>query len=201
MKAKWLIGSLFVLLILLGIGQDNTSLPNQEIVLQFNNTEVTEQEAQNTIAVVEQQLINFGAQSIHLRKQEDGKLILSYYTNVGVDHIKKLLANESDLIVGFNSDSQDNQSERPSSDSSSYNLDIYEIDQNNNLDLDNKGYVFNTKYENDWSFNPSVYVSSHVLHIKKHLVDKRRLKIYQNNASALNNTTRKIPDVRAGPIA
>ena len=60
MKMKWYFGALIIVFTLLGVYQNRISVPNQEIVLQFTDVNITSDEAENTIEIVKEQLQAIG---------------------------------------------------------------------------------------------------------------------------------------------
>ena len=99
MNSRRYIGALIIVLTFLGVVyQQQNSLPNQEIVLQFTDAKVTSSETQNTIAIVKEQLQNLGADNIHVKETQEGTLKITYYSATNVSSIKKILSEENTLI-------------------------------------------------------------------------------------------------------
>lgn len=185
------------------LGQQPNTIPNQEIVLQFVDEDISLNEAQQTIDIVEQELLRIGVESIHVSEQEDGRLVISYYSKTGVESIKKLLSSQEDLALGFvSSEKNENPLQFPSRDTSiTYNLDVYEI-QNGQTSFSNSGgkCAVELKSGQQRFVNPNFYIPSE----GPHLADSEpSLKVdfsFQRHIVIVKDyRSHKIPEVRAGP--
>lgn len=205
MKLRFRIYLLGVIFTFLGaVLQQQNVVPNQEIVLQFNDVEITPFEAENAVADLAKQLESLGIDSIQVNKKEDGKLVISYYSNVDVVHIKNALSNGQVLDVDLENSGQNNShTQLPSQENSiSYNLDIYEIQSNNDIESNLNGSVVELNLFSDKLLNPNVYSSGNSVDVtEKDNSVKVAFKVYTNIAIAIDNTSYVIPEVRAGPSA
>ena len=87
---KWYIGTLVVLLAVLGIiDREQVTLPNQEIVLQFNDVELASEDTQTTIAIVKEELQNVGVHNFQVKENEKGRLKITYYSEADVIVVKR----------------------------------------------------------------------------------------------------------------
>jgi len=203
MKAKWYFSTLLIIFALLGVFQEEVSVPNQEIVLQFSDAEVSSNKAQNTLAIVVQQLQTVGISDIQVREHKNGQLRITYYSDTDVASIKRTLSQENKLEIGFASFNEDeNHSKFPfKNKSNDYNLDVFEILNKADAESDVNGkFVLELKQEYDRFSNPNVY--PYVIEIddeEKDRIVKVAYKANRNVASAIDNTSYKIPEVRAGP--
>lgn len=203
MKAKWYFSTLIIIFALLGAFQEKVSVPNQEIVLQFSDAEVSSNKAQNTLAIVVQQLQTVGISDIQVREQENGQLRITYYSDTDVASIKKTLSQENQLEIGLTSFNKDeNHSKFPfKNKSNDYNLDVFEIQNKADAGSDLNGkFVLELKQEYDRFSNPNVH--PYVIEIddeEKDRIVKVAYKANRNVANAIDNTSYKIPEVRAGP--
>ena len=204
MKAKWCFSTLIVILALFGVCQEQTTVPNQQIILQFADAEVTTDEFKNALAIVKKQLKTIGVDNIQVRKQDDGGLRISYYSTTDVAVIKRVLSNEetSESLVmlpmvkamirtSFQSDKK----------SSSYNLDVYEIQSGADANTGFGGkYVFELKQEYDRFSNPNLHTYLPKIELgERNKIVKVAYRINRNIAIAIDNTSHNIPEVRAGP--
>lgn len=203
MNSRWYISALIIILTLLGsiASEQQDSVPNQELVLQFAGVEVSTQDAQQTIAFVKEQLQTAGVENIQVQKQNDGQLKITYYSDSDVDYIKELLSKDCKLELG--SLSQDDQSNIPSEDDSiAYNLDVYEIQQGDDLSSLEGKLALESKSENDRLINPNVFVSAEDIDVRElNRIVKVAYKFNRDIAIAINNRSLKIPEVRAGPTS
>nr|WP_321237351.1 hypothetical protein [uncultured Psychroserpens sp.] len=202
MKKSWYIGILIIALTLLGsvASKQQAAVPNQEIVLQFTSDVITSDEALDTIVLVKKQLQAVGVEHIQVQELLNGQLKITYYSDADVASIKTLLSNESTLELGYIS--KDNkQSNSPSEDHKiDYDLDVYEIQQSNDLsDLDGK-LALETKTEHERFFNPNVLIAPEEISIDtKENIENVAYKFRRTIAIAIDNNSYKIPEVRAGP--
>ena len=204
MKAKWYLYTLIVVLVLAGFNQQHISEPNQEIVVQFIGDEVTFDETQSAIATVKMQLQSIGVHNIQVGEEEEGKLKITYYSNIDIADIKQVLSGEKNLDLGYTDYNQDKKgTEFPfNKNSNGYDLDVYEIQNANDLESDFEGYALEQKTENDRFFTPNLYTFARETNVvERNKIEEIAYIIYKNNAIAINNTLDKIPEVRAGPIS
>ncbi len=205
MNAKWYISTLIIILSLFGVvNQQQITVPNQEIVLQFNNASVTSEDARNTIAIVKKQLQDLGVSNIKVNETENGKLTITYFSDADVTSIKETFSKEKKLKLDYAFKNQDEKdaSKRPFDENAiSYNLDVYEIEKGSDSQWDLNGTsVVELKSESNRLAKPSTYAFFNAIEINDGLV-KVTYKTCYNIAIAIDNTSRKIPEVRAGPIA
>ena len=201
MKIKWYICSLIILLTFLGVGQHQISVPNQQIVVQFVD-DVSSDETQNTVAIVKKQLLNIGAENIRVSENEEGKLKISYYSNLDIARIKNILSEENQLELGIVENQQESESKLPSKENqNTCNFDVFEIQKESNSDWDFNGtYILELKPEGNWFSKPKVYATINESDFQEK-DSKVTFKVYYRIAIAIDNTSHNIPDVRAGPIA
>ena len=122
MKAKWYFGTLLLIFICFGAFQEQVSIPNQEIVLEFVDAKINEKDIDNTIAEIKEKLLQIGVENIHIKEIQKGTLKISYYSNFQIENIRKELAKENKIALNQNSNHKDN-----SKHSSNYNIDIHQI--------------------------------------------------------------------------
>ena len=85
--------------------------------------------------------------------------------------------------------------------SQSYNLDVYEIQKDSDSDWDLNGtYIVELKPEGYRFSNPNIYAFINEVEVRNS-IEKVAYKIHYNIAIAIDNTSHKIPEVRAGPFA
>lgn len=201
MNVRRYISALIIILTLLGFSQLQMSVPNQEIVMQFTDDEVSSDDAQNAIAIVKDHLQTVGVDNIHVIAVGDGSLKITYYSDIDVADIKDILSKEDNLKLGYTS--IDNESSKLPSDeeSNSYNFDVYEIQKPSDTEWDFEGtLILELKPDGDRFSNPKVFTSVKEIKVKETIV-KVAYKVHYNIAIAIDNTSYKIPEVRAGPLA
>ncbi|WP_103071156.1 hypothetical protein [Aquimarina sediminis] len=204
MKKKWYFGTLITAFALLVAIKQQTVVPNQEIVLEFLNGELSSPEAQNAIAVVKKQLQSIGVEDTKISKElGDGKLKITYYSNADVEDIKKLFSEGQNVEIDhvFYDQNEDDNELPLSENSKEYSLDVYEIQKNTDFDTDFNGkYVLEAeqKHGGNSSFNVYSFVAETDDTFGRLI--KVAQKVNTNIAIAIDNTSYKIPEVRAGPI-
>jgi len=137
MKKKWYFGILVSALALLVIVKEQSVVPNQEVVLQFQDVEVTSQEARQAIANVKKQLESIGVEyTIVSKKLEDGKLKIAYYSDVDVEFIKKVLSETQNVALDhvLYDQTGDNDQGPVHDNSKDYSLSVYEIQKSIDTD-------------------------------------------------------------------
>jgi preprotein translocase subunit SecD len=202
MNSRWYISILIITLTLLGgiASKQHLAVPNQEIVLQFTSDIVTPDDTQKAITLVRQQLKTVGVDNIQVEEHQDGYLKITYYSNSDVDSIKEMLSKDTSLAFGYVSQGK-NEPRGPSEDNPiAYNLDVYEIQQTDDISELGGKLALETKAEHDRFSNPNVFVPQKS--IDENVLCSNVKVAYKFNktvAIAIDNRSRKIPEVRAGP--
>lgn len=201
MKAKWYFSALIILLATLGMCREQIAVPNQEIVLEFIGNDVTSKEAQQAIGIVKKQLQSIGIESIEVSTSAEGKLKIKYYSTTDVQRIKDILLNDIELGYAANGLNKNNTNVPSREPVKKYNVDVFEIQNGNKLLSDVGGKCsLELKQEYDRFSNPNVFSIIEVIAVNEseHLI-KVAYKLNRTIAIAIDNTSYKIPEVRAGP--
>ena len=203
MKPKWYL-SIFVLIVaFLGAGLQQFSAPNQEIVLQFEDKEISLVKTENAIANIKKQLQDIGVKKIQVYKGANGVLKISYFSEIDVVSIKKIFSKEKALKLSYSLlDFEEGSTKMPSKNkSNTYQLDVFEIQKSNGNEGDSNGLVVDLLPENDRSFNPDVYYSALLQELRfKNKIEKVAYIIYSNRFIEIDNSSYNTPEVRAGPV-
>ena len=204
LKKCYIIAFLVICSVLGFVSQKQLVLPNQEIVLQFTDVEVTSQEVQSTMKVVKNQLQSLGADNIQVKGSQNGELKITYYSSTDISIIKDTFSKNGNLDVDYTSPNQDKETEGFPLDENTitYNLDVYEIENGADSDWDFNGISiieFDTKSDRFFDPNPYFPLANIDFRIKNNNV-KVAYTIRHNMAIAINNASKSIPEVRAGPI-
>ncbi|WP_299768979.1 hypothetical protein [uncultured Dokdonia sp.] len=199
-KNKWYISAFIFALAIIGISLEQVSVPNQEIVIQFADVEVTPNETQNAIALVKSQLETIAADNIKIQELGNGTLKITYYSDVTVSEIKQIVS--EGVEIAFNTALEKENAEVPSKEElTPYQLDVYEIQNGNDL-VGSSGNVIEAKSEIIRFFTPDTYATLSKRHKEENnKIQKTAYICYANIAIAIDTTTYKIPEVRAGPSA
>ncbi len=202
MKTKWYACALLVVFIFLGAIQENTTVPNQEIVLEFVDLKLAKKDIENTIYSVKERLLEAGASNIKVQETKNGALKISYYSIVNVANIKEALS--KDNLFGFNSlPIEKNEKDFPFSNKlSTYNIDVYELNLDTNLSNFDGNSILEIKYDSQRYANPQNYAS--IEDALKSEANNIFEVAYKANKSLLiikDNTLHLKPEVRAGPTS
>ena len=201
MKNKWFISALLFALAIIGISLEQVSVPNQEIVLQFTDVEVTLDETEEAIALVKSQLEALDVDNIQIQQSGNGILKITYYSDIHVSEIKKIFLGESRLTINQTSYPSNGTSKIPSEeDVTSYQIDVYEIQEHIDI-VGSSGNVLEPKSEIIRFFTPDTYASiSKEKGVEKNKTEKVAYTIHRKIAIAIDDSSYNIPEVRAGPI-
>lgn len=197
MQAKWYISTFFLLFIYFGAYQEQVSIPNQEIVLEFVDSKINKKDIENTVAEIKEKLLEIGVADITIKTNQNGTLKISYYSTITVDNIKDVLVKQPKLVLNKNSENK-----KSSKDSSSYNIDIHEItDQTDLSNLDDQ-FIFEIKYNSD-RFTTVNYlaVAKNLDQHKTNQLYKVAYKVNKNNPFTKDRASYEEPEVRAGPTS
>jgi len=193
MKAKWYIGTLFLLFICFGVFQDDANSPNQEIILEFVDVKINKKDIDFTIAKVKEKLQKVGVKNIKINQNINGTLKISYYSAYPIANIKKELSEQQTLVLNKNSEQKDKSQ-------SKYHLDIHEITNETDISNSDFHFVFEIKYNSDklTNYNHFAFLKK-VEQQKENQLFKTSYKVNKNNSFTKNKTSYNEPEVRAGP--
>lgn len=205
-QSKWYLGAALICVVVLGsiLGRQQKAIPNQEIVLQFVDEDISLLEANRTISIVEQELYGIGITEIRVSEQQDGRLVISYFSDSNIESIKKLLATHKELAQGLvNLPEGNNPLKHPSNETPiGYNLDVFEI-QDGQKSFSSLGgkWAVESKLSQQRFLNPNLYISVEELVVdNSEKILKVNLNFNKYIAITKDYRSHKIPEVRAGPI-
>jgi hypothetical protein len=204
MVARWCISALIFSLTVFGVvSQQQIAVPNQEIVLQFSDVELTSEDAKHTIASVRAQLLELGVENIKVKAHQNGKLRISYYSVADISSIKSNFSKNNDVVLDYSLKHQEkNTSKFPSEKNDiSYNIDVYEIEKQGNSAWDFDGaFVLDVDVKSDRFSDPNLYVSINDLNfVTTNSILKVAYKVQRNITIEVGETSHSKPEVRAGP--
>lgn len=206
-QPKWYLSAALIFIVALGsvLGQRQTTVPNQEIVLQFANEDISLNDAQHTIAIVEQELQRIGIIDIQVSEQEDGRLVISYYSDTNVESIKKLLATQKELALGIVSSEKNKKPLHFPSKKNiiGYNLDVYEIQDGQNSFSNSGGKcAVELKSGQQHFVNPNFYIpTENGFLVESEQILKSNFNFQRYIVIVKDYRSHKIPEVRAGPLS
>ena len=169
--------------------------------MQFTDDEVSSDDALNAIEIVKNQLQTIGVDNIQVREVANGRLRITYYSDIDVASIKNILSEEKKLELGYSSNNDESNKIPLDDESNSYNLDVFKIQKNSDTEWDLDGIlVLELKPDGDRFSNPKIFAYNEEIDVEENIT-KVAYKVHYNIAIAIDNTSYKIPEVRAGPIA
>lgn len=199
MQFRRYISTFIIILTLLGVvNEQQTTTPNQEIVLQFVDVDTTSNYAQETIARVTEQLQGLGVENIKI-SELGNNLKITYYSEKDVSSIEDLLS--VDHTITFDHTPGNKSSFPLDKEQIAYNLDVYELQETSTNDWSFEGHVLQVKTDSDRLSNPNVFTFINLIDAEEaREYYKVAFKINKAIALEIDNTSYKIPEVRAGPI-
>lgn len=201
MIARWCLSAFIFSLTLFGVlSQQQVSLPNQEVVLQFSEESLSAKDLQLVLGDVKHQLLEAGVSNLQVKAFDNGEFRISYYSTVDVAIIKKAFNAEAKLQIS-NAEQQkpfETPSEVPSK---KYNVDVYEIQAGNTSDWDFKGtLVLQIESKSDRYIASNTLFSVGFLDARKsEIIHQTKFKVFQKIFLGLDAGLHVIPEVRAGP--
>lgn len=203
MQSKGYFSILFVILALVGISWEHTSKPNQEVVVQFNNSDISCDEAQNAIALVKLQLQGIGVENIQVVEEEGGRLKITYYSDVHVAVVKSVITDGEKLELSNSSlSTNDEQPDAPTNkDSLTYELNVSELYKNPNSNVDGDGFILELKSNHDRYVPAVVYYKETGIDVKgRNRIEKTAYTVHRQVSLLIDSGSHNIPEVRAGPL-
>ena len=205
MSKKWFIWTFVSALALLIAIQERVDMPNQEIVLHFENGDVNSQEAIAALAAVKDQLEALEVLNITVSKDsENGILRIQYYSSEKVEVVKSIISHQSELALQHVFYTKDKNESIPlDKESNEYSISIFEIQT-----ATDSGLEFNGAYLPEIKYITEGHLDSHIFKFNNEISLTEPdgfwdTKIKVNTSVVLNLQERsfKIPQVRAGPTS
>ncbi|MBW2938667.1 hypothetical protein KXJ69_11150 [Aureisphaera sp. CAU 1614] len=205
MNSKWYLSILVIALAFFGKSLEQKQAPNQEILVQFNEDFVSTSETEAAVETVKKQLQSIGVNEIQVVTIQDGSIKITYYSAIDVSFVEVLFKNQENLYLAYagGQEKSDSSSSFPSSENDNYiHLNVNEIPDNSNRDIGFSGVLVEVKFVRDQFENPIAYfgTSEKDFTLKKYseVLNKN---LYFDGTIIKENTSYKIPEVRAGPLS
>jgi len=199
MKLKIHFGIVMVFLMFLGTYIEHNIAPNQQIVIQFTNDQISSDKANSAAEALKQQLKDIGAKKLDIGEFNSGQLTITYYSDTDVMRIQKVLTDD-DLVLDYSLENESNDKSIPEKEEL-YKFNVSEIQDSpiNNWDFEGIE-ITELNHKSDRYYFPKLKYSSTKEDIENHSFKEcLRLKIpsiYHFNKSKFAH---QIPQVRAGP--
>ncbi|WP_321826693.1 hypothetical protein [Maribacter dokdonensis] len=198
MNAKWCVSTLFIILALLGLCQEQKKASNQQISLEFADVELASNTAHDEIlAVITKKLQVLGVDTIEVIENDETQLSIRYYSDIDAESVKKFLSQEGRFLA--------NEDEIPTEDDSDglpgqYNLVVLDLHQHTDNGYQIKATLVAGQDHNfDSKVIPVVPPLTNKFTSEFNATVELALKINSRVAIVANNTSHQIPEVRAGP--
>lgn len=204
MNWKWLGSVCIVVLACLGVNLKQHASPNQEIELQFQSNRVSSSEAYLAITHIKQKLQSIGIEDIQVVAVPGEPIKITYFSTIDVSFVKGLFTVKDDLIIDFTSPFQEKTPfDHPfSKEQAPYELQISEISKESSNDLGLNGVLIDIKYLRDQYLNHFVYGIVSVSNFSvKNSIETKINNLHYSSVVIIENTSYKIPEVRAGPLS
>lgn len=203
MIARWCISVLIFSLTLFGVvSQQQVTVPNQEIVLQFQDVDLTSIQTKNTVATLKQQLQGVGAKNIQVISKGNGKLKITYYSVIDITSIKETLSKENSLSLQLNTGNKESSNFPFEDNDISYNFDIHEIQkgQQSGWSFDDAiGLEIEPKSDRFLDTN-TISIPNFSSYYQDNLIQVA-YKICSDITFKISDPLHTIPEVRAGPMS
>lgn len=203
MKSKLHFGILILLITFIVRVLETPVTPNQQIVVQFSNAQVNDNDAEKTIAAITAKLHSFGVEQIKIVKGESGHLKITYYSATDVKDIETFLSYSESFKLAHGVSEKHSNTIPVEKKSEIYKLDVSEIHEDNTT--------------TDWDFN-GVQLVEHNTKTDRFNKLKKQVFSYQFHSELISQRVRliissctkdvftnyhsyNIPEVRAGPLA
>lgn len=178
------------------------TVPNQQIVIQFSNDTITIADTEDTIEAIQNKLQSIGVTQIQIGQSKTGQLRITYFSEEDVADIQKALFNAEDFQVAYSPSVQSSKDFPNVPKVKDYELNVSEIKTSTSNTWDFEGTevaTFNPKSDHSNTLkvhNSGNQVSSE---LNNHVINTI-VEAYKVAAIVSNNSSYKIPEVRAGPM-
>jgi len=203
MKTKLHFGILIVLLAFFGRYLEQSTTPNQQIVIQFSDENISDEDAVATLATIQKRLEIAGAVQIKIGQTENGNLIITYHSDAEVYHIQSILLDDKGLELSYQSNSTNSQDIPNQEQSKDYELNISEIQNVSHVNWDFQVVeCIELNQKTDWPNKVKVNATGDTVNSDYSNTNFRVVfKINNSVALAIDNGSCIIPEVRAGPTS
>ena len=199
MNAKWCISTLIIILALLGLSQEQTKASNQQILLQFADVELASETAHDEVLIaITKRLKVLGVDAVEIIENDGRQVSIRYYSDVDAVSVKEFLTQESQWSLTYDDELPFDfpKEQLPEK----YNLVVSDLHQqaDNGLSLYGNLVLIQTQDDNRFS-NPVILQFNNAIVFKQDAIVNVSFKINRIIAIAIDNTSKTIPEVRAGP--
>ncbi|WP_299361004.1 hypothetical protein [Winogradskyella sp.] len=201
MKSKLHFGILIILITFFLRYLENSVAPNQQIVVQFSNSEISENETQKAIESIKLKLRSIGVEQTQVGEDQEGNLKITYYSTTDVKEIQGILSDLESFKLAYDFGSRYPNETPTENDSKDYKLNVSEIKKKSNtsdwdfegvqiVEINQKSDRFNNLKKNTFGKQTNSELISQWVKVAIKAV---------NRDLSLENHSYKTPEVRAGP--
>lgn len=202
MNAKWYIGTFIFILAFIGLNQEQTQAANQQIVLQFTDSEMTSGRVHDdALATITKKLATLGIANIEIIAEDETQLSIRYYSAIDALSVREYLSQDGELSLPFNAIDQLPLDFPNDKLPDTYSLVVFDLQQQTDA-----GFALNGKFavESNQDFkrfaNPIVVLPfADSIVFRQDIIVSVAYRINNSVAIAIDNTSQIIPEVRAGP--
>ncbi|MBQ4914284.1 hypothetical protein J8L85_07540 [Maribacter sp. MMG018] len=201
MNAKWCVSTLFIILALLGLSQEQKKASNQQISLEFADVELASETAHDEVlAVITKKLLVLGIDAIEVIENDGRQLSIRYYSDLDADSVKEFLSDEDKLPL---SNEEESPSDYPKEQlPEKYSIVVSDLQQQTDHGIALTGTLVSIQKQDDNRiFNPVILPFDHTFVFEQNAIVDVAFRIHTNLSIAIDNTSPTIPEVRAGPYA
>lgn len=201
MKSKLHFGVLIILMAFFGRYMEHSNVPNQQIVIQFSDENISEQYTEGAIDAIEKRLQSIGVTGIQISQNENGQLKITYYSNTDVTQIQDILSIEQGFKLTYGLESDDSTDFPLEKTIKDYELNISEIQDHTDINWDFDGVEIvelHQKTDRPYNFNPNSLSKDLNIEYLNRVVQVAII-VNKQAATEIDNLSYKIPEVRAGP--
>lgn len=194
MKFKRYFGVIITALTFFVVSQQQTAVPNQEIVLHHSDNQVAASQTELAISSIKAQLKSIGIENTQVF-EDNGTLKITYFSDVDVENVKQTLLEGEQVYIA------DKQSDTPKKDN--YKFDVFEINTSTESSTGFDGNVIiEIKNEYTRASQITVNFSAVAEHINQlHQLVQVAQKVNATISISIDKGTFNIPEGRAGPTA
>lgn len=199
MNAKWCVSTLIIIFAYLGLSREPSKASNQQILLQFTDLEIaSENNHEDVLAAITYRLGILGIEAVEIIENDDRQQVsIRYYSDVDALSVKKFISQEKltsssiedEIPLDFPKDKLPE----------TYSLVVTDLQQQVDYGLKlNGNLVLNQKQDYITYFHPVVPHFNDSITLLENIIVI--VKLNGTTAIAIDNTSKSIPEVRAGPF-
>ena len=203
MTSKLHFGILIVLIAFSVRYFEHTVVPNQQINIEFSNTEISKTKVEDAVTNITSKLSALGAEHIQIVEGKEGSLKITYFSAADIAIVQDILSNDNGIGLTYQLDGNESENIPSDKDSRDYKLKISEIQNNSKT----SGWDFNgvqvteRNQKSDRSNILKKFTSGNLFRLKD-LTRKvnTEINVVNNNLPA-GDYAYILPEVRAGPLS